>query len=49
MSKPIAFNRRRVALCVAVVALPVGFVALHDAYEGRGGQTPWFLRWLSFW
>lgn len=37
------------AVVIGLVALGVGFALLYDAYEGRGGQTPRLLRWVTWW
>lgn len=48
MKRPI-FKSKAAAVAVGVVALGVAWAALYDAYEGRGGDSPWPLRVVSWW
>jgi hypothetical protein len=43
------FKSRPVAIAAGVIALGVAWVALYDAYEGRGDKSPWPLRVVSWW
>ena len=42
-------KNQTVAVVAGGAAVIVGFVLLYDAWEGRGGKTPVWLRWLTVW
>lgn len=46
--RPIVADRR-VALALGVALFVGGALLLHDAYEGRGRNTPALLRPFTFW
>jgi len=48
MSRPV-FRNKRVAIAVGLGAFALGWLALHDAWEGRGGTTPKVLRPFTWW
>lgn len=40
---------RRTAVVVGLALFVAGAIVLHDAYEGRGRDTPALLRPFTFW
>lgn len=48
MPKP-HFRDKNVAVATGVAAFAVGWYCLHDAWEGRGGDQPWWIRWATWW
>lgn len=48
MTRPLVANRA-VALYGGLVLFVAGAVLLHDAYEGRGRQTPLVMRPFTWW
>lgn len=44
MRKPLIPDRR-MAKVVGFGALVLAYVALYDAYQGRGNDAPWWIRW----
>ncbi len=43
------FRSQTTALLLGLVLLGAGAWCLHDAYERRGGDQPWWLRPFSWW
>lgn len=43
------FHDKTTAVAVGLLSLGVAWKALYDAYEGRGGQTPKWLRPITWW
>ena len=48
MSRPIIRNRNT-AILAGVGMFLGGALLLHDAFEGRGVDTPWWARAFTFW
>lgn len=48
MAKP-HFKDKNVAIAVGLGAMGVGWFCLRDAWEGRGGDTPWWARPFTWW
>lgn len=48
MRKPL-IRDKTTAVVVGTVLLAAGFGLWYDAWERRGGSTPAFLRWATFW
>lgn len=48
MSRPLVRNRNT-AITVGVAMFLGGALLLHDAFEGRGQDTPWWARPFTFW
>lgn len=40
---------RRTAVCLGFIGFAVGWFCLYDAWEGRGGATPRWFRWATWW
>lgn len=48
MRRPLIQNKGT-AIVVGGALVAVGMTVLYDAWEGRGGKTPWFLGPLKWW
>lgn len=48
MAKPF-FPNKNTAVVVGLVAMGAGWFCLRDAWEGRGGDTPWWARPFTWW
>lgn len=48
MRRPL-FHDQTTAVLAGSLFLAAGFACWYDAWEGRGGQTPRLLRWLTWW
>lgn len=48
MPKPF-FKSKNTAVVAGVTAMGVGWFCLRDAWEGRGGNTPWWARPFTWW
>jgi hypothetical protein len=48
MRRPI-IQSQTTAVALGVTLVVAGFLCLYDAWEGRGGSTPWFLRPVTVW
>jgi hypothetical protein len=49
MPRQILVREHKTAIVMGFGFFILGAVCLHDAYDGRGKQQPWWLRPFSFW
>jgi hypothetical protein len=48
MRRPL-IREKQVAVVLGLAAFGAGWALLYDAWEGRGGQTPRWFRWATWW
>lgn len=47
MNRRVLFRSQALAAVVGLGLIGAGMYTLYDAWEGRGEDTPWYLRWLT--